>query len=114
MRVAIVGTGGIARVHRRIIGELGGELVGVSGRSKAAAAAFSGVPAYEDVEAMLAEQKPDVLHVCTPNHLHERHALAGFAAGAHVLCEKPLATSVAAAERMIEAAHSAGRVGAVA
>ncbi|MBB3930356.1 putative dehydrogenase [Kaistia hirudinis] len=114
MRIAIVGTGGIARVHRRIIRDLGGELVGVCGRSRAAAAALAPVPAYDDLAAMLDEQRPDVLHVCTPNHLHEAHALAGFAAGAHVLCEKPMATSLAAAERMIEAAVRAGRIGAVA
>ncbi len=87
MRAAIVGTGGIARVHRRVIADLGGDVVGVCGHSLAAARDFGAVSAYDNLVAMLREQRPDVLHVCTPNHLHAEQALAGFAAGAHVVCE---------------------------
>lgn len=112
MRAAIVGTGGIARVHARVIVELGGNLVGVCGRTLASASAF-GVPAYDNLAAMLREQKPDVLHVCTPNHLHAEQALAAFAAGAHVVCEKPMATSADDCRRMIDAAGRSGRLGAV-
>ena len=113
MRAAIVGTGGIARVHRRVIADLGGDVVGVCGHSLAAARDFGAVSAYDNLAAMLREQRPDVLHVCTPNHLHAEQALAGFAAGAHVVCEKPMATSSDAARRMIDAAAKAGRSGAV-
>lgn len=112
MRTAIVGSGGIARVHARAIRELGGELAGVCGRSLGAAAAF-GAPAYDNLGAMLREQKPDVLHICTPNHLHAEQALAAFSAGAHVVCEKPMATSADDCRRMIDAAARAGRGGAV-
>jgi predicted dehydrogenase len=116
MRVAIVGAGGIARVHARLIRELGGTLVGVCGRTLASAqsAHFAGAPAYDDFAALLREQNPDVVHVCSPNHLHAEHAIAAFAAGAHVLCEKPLATDAEAAQRMIDAAARGRRVGAVA
>jgi predicted dehydrogenase len=114
MRAAIIGAGGIARVHARLIRELGGELVGVCGRTLPSATAFSSVPAYDDVARMLRDQKPDVVHVCSPNHLHAEHAIAAFAAGAHVLCEKPMATSVEDCRRMIDAADRARRVGAVA
>jgi predicted dehydrogenase len=113
MRVAIVGTGGIARVHQRVVRELGGEVVGVCGRSLASAQAFGAAAAYDNLEAMLREQKPDVLNICTPNFLHAEQALAGFSAGAHVICEKPLATSSDEARRMVDAAGRAGRVGAV-
>ena len=113
MRISIVGTGGIARVHRRVIEELGGEIVGVCGRSLASAQAFGAGQAYDNLAAMLREQKPDLLHVCTPNHLHAEQVLAGFAAGCHVICEKPLATSSDDARRMIDAAGKAKRVGAV-
>ncbi len=114
MRAAIVGTGGIARVHARLVRELGGEVVGVCGRTRASAEAFGAGEPYGDLGRMLREQGPEVVHVCTPNHLHAEQAVAAFRAGAHVLCEKPLATSVEDALGMIEAAERAGRVGAVA
>jgi len=114
MRAAIVGAGGIARVHARLIRELGGELVGVCGRTLASAAAFAPAAAYDNFENMLHEQKPEVVHVCSPNHLHAEHSIAAFAAGAHVLCEKPMATSPEDCLRMIDAAERARRIGAVA
>jgi predicted dehydrogenase len=114
LRAAIVGAGGIARVHARLIRELGGQLVGVCGRTLASAAAFGGAASYDDVARMLREQKPDVVHVCSPNHLHAEHSIAAFASGAHVLCEKPMATSVDDCRRMIDAADRVRRVGAVA
>ncbi|MFI0846326.1 Gfo/Idh/MocA family protein [Mesorhizobium sp. IMUNJ 23232] len=113
MRAAIVGTGGIARVHRRVIRELGGEVVGVCGRSLASAQSFGAGAAYDNLAAMLRAEKPDVLHVCTPNHLHAEQVQAGFAAGAHVVCEKPMATSSDEARHMIDAAGKAGRVGGI-
>jgi predicted dehydrogenase len=113
MRVAIVGTGGIARVHERVIRELGGELVGVCGRSLEAAQNFGRAPAYDDLKGMLREQKPDVLNICTPNFLHAEQAITGFAAGCHVVCEKPMAGSSDEARRMIDAAAKAGRIGAM-
>ncbi len=114
MRAVIVGAGGIARVHARLIRELGGELVGVCGRTLATASTFAPAPAYDDFSRMLRDQKPDVVHVCSPNHLHAEHAIAAFTAGAHVLCEKPMATSPEECRRMIDAAGWAQRVGAVA
>jgi predicted dehydrogenase len=114
MRAAIVGAGGIARVHARLIAELGGTLVGVCGRTLDSARAMSGAPAYDNLAALLREQRPDVLHICSPNHLHAEHAIAAFEAGAHVMCEKPMATSVDECVRMIAAAERAGRVGGIA
>src|SRR5262249_27018242 len=70
--------------------------------------------AYDDVQRMLADQRPDVVHVCSPNHLHADHSCAAFAAGAHVLCEKPMATSIEECLRMMEAADKARRIGAIA
>ena len=52
----------------------------------------AGTP-FDDLAAMLATVRPEVVHVCTPNHLHAEQSIAAFAAGAHVLCEKPLATN---------------------
>ena len=113
MRAAIVGAGGIARVHARLIRELGGNLVGVCGRTLAAARAFDAEP-YDNLQQLLREQKPEVVHVCSPNHLHAEHSMMAFAAGAHVVCEKPMATDADACRRMIEAAGRAQRLGAIA
>ncbi|HMN86163.1 MAG TPA: Gfo/Idh/MocA family oxidoreductase [Bauldia sp.] len=112
MRVAIFGSGYIARVHARVARELGGTVVAVLGRTRGAAEAFGVGAAYDDAARLLAEEKPDVVHICTPNRFHAEQAIAAFRAGAHVLCEKPLANSSDEARRMIEAADRAGRVGA--
>jgi predicted dehydrogenase len=50
------------------------------------------------------------LLVCTPNHLHEPHILAGLSAGLHVLCEKPLALSASSGQRLIRASERSGKV----
>lgn len=61
---------------------------------------------YEDLEAILAQV--DAVYISTPNALHKQCALLAAAAGVHVLCEKPLATSVADAELIAEACERAG------
>ena len=113
-RVAIIGTGGIAHVHVRLIRELGGDLVAVCGRTLAGAEAFGHAPPFDDPARMLRETKPEIVHVCSPHHLHAEHSITALEAGAHVLCEKPMATRIEDAERMIAAAKQAGRIGAVA
>ena len=64
---------------------------------------------YRDTRAMFAEAKLDVVSICTPNSLHRPLAEEAFAAGCHVLCEKPIATSAADGEAMIDAAETAGK-----
>lgn len=114
MRAAIVGSGGIAKIHARLIRELGGEVLGVCGRTLASAGAFGWGTPYDDLTTMLRTETPEVVHVCTPNALHAEQAIAALDAGAHVVCEKPLATSRDEALRMMDAAERAGRIGAVA
>ena len=63
---------------------------------------------YPDVAAVLADDSVRVVHVCTPNALHVPQADAALRAGKHVVCEKPLATSVADAERLTALAERAG------
>jgi len=70
-----------------------------------------GIPhAYGDWRRMLAEQAPDIVSVATPNVYHKEQTLTALQAGAHVLVEKPIATSHADARAMFEAAQAAGRV----
>ncbi len=70
-----------------------------------------GIPrAYGDWRRMLDEVQPDIVSVCTPNAYHKEHTIAALKAGAHVLCEKPIATSYDDAVEMYEAAEAADRV----
>jgi predicted dehydrogenase len=92
-------------------------LVGVAAsspeRSAAAAAALGAERAFASAEELVEAPDVDVVHICTPNHLHRPLAEAALAAGKHVICEKPLAVDDRGAEEMLEAARAAGRVTAV-
>lgn len=68
-----------------------------------------GCKGYTDWREMLKVEKPDVLSVATPNHLHAEMAIGGFKAGCHVLCEKPMALNARQAEAMLRAAKAARR-----
>jgi predicted dehydrogenase len=112
-RAAIVGSGGIARVHASLIQQLGGTVVAVCGRTLAGASSLARGQAYDNLAALLRTERPDVVHVCSPNYLHAEHAIAALEAGAHTVCEKPLATTHGEALRMVEAADRSGRIAAV-
>jgi len=63
---------------------------------------------YDDLERVLERGAVDALYVATPNALHEQCAVRAAAVGVHVLCEKPLATTVADAEQVAQACAAAG------
>ena len=113
--VGIVGGGFMATVHSRAARAARARLVGVVGSSSARSAAAAeelGIErAYDSLDELLADPAIDVVHVTTPNALHAPQALAALAAGKHVVCEKPLATTVADAERLVQA--SVGRTATV-
>lgn len=69
---------------------------------------------YDDYQEMLARADIDACLILTPHHLHHSIAVACLEAGRHVLVEKPMAVTVRAARRMVEAAERASRVLAVA
>ncbi len=69
-----------------------------------------GAPAYGDAAELLDRAAPDALYIATPTRLHEELALMAIASGVHVLVEKPISTSLDAAERMVTAADNAGLV----
>jgi predicted dehydrogenase len=115
-RAGIVGTGFMGTVHARAIRASGGVVAGVVGSSPergAEAAAALGTAAHADIDALLADPAVDVVHVCTPNHLHTPIARAVIAAGKHVVCEKPLATTLADAAALEDEARRAGVVATV-
>lgn len=117
VRAGILGGGFMGAVHSRAVRAARGRLVAVAGSSPAsgerAAGALGVERAAASVDEVIAASDIDVVHVCTPNAVHAAQALAAIAAGKHVVCEKPLATTVDDARAVAEAAEAAGVVGAV-
>lgn len=116
LRVAVVGAGFIAsrghlpalqhRTDTEVVA-----LVDVNAERSLAVAEQFRIPAtFTDYATMLREAQPDLVIIGTPNVLHAPQTLAAIEAGAHVLVEKPMATSAVDAQRMADAARAAGRV----
>src|SRR4051812_2973624 len=105
----IVGPGRIAddRMAPAINAYDGNRLVAVGSRDQARADAFAVkhhvAHALTSYEEMLQRPDIDVVLITTPNALHAEQATAAARAGKHVYCDKPLATSVADAVRVVEA-----------
>ncbi|HTI89506.1 MAG TPA: Gfo/Idh/MocA family oxidoreductase [Puia sp.] len=112
MKFSIIGCGRIAQRHAEHIHKLG-RLISVADiieeRSKELAGKYGADP-YTSVEGLLEGSKEaDVVAVCTPNGLHAEHTIKALEKGFHVLCEKPMALSVADCSNMINAAEKAGK-----
>jgi len=113
MALVVLGCGWIARRHAAAARRLGLPLIFASrdaGRARAYAREFAGVAAYGDYAEALRDPRARGALVCTPHDRHLDDVLAALAAGRHVLVEKPLARTLAEADRMLEAAARAGRV----
>ncbi|MDQ1058785.1 putative dehydrogenase [Arthrobacter globiformis] len=93
-------------------------LAAVCGRNQEAAESFAdkfGIGRVEtDWRALVADPEIDAVDICVPGNLHAEIAIAALQAGKHVLCEKPLANTLAEAERMALAAEEAKARGALA
>ncbi|GAB3852576.1 Gfo/Idh/MocA family oxidoreductase [Nocardioides maradonensis] len=117
IRAGIIGTGFMGRVHAHAVRAAGADLVAVAGsspeRAGAAASELGAVRPAADAAELIAAADVDVVHVCTPNDTHHDLALAALAAGKHVVCEKPLATTLSAAQQLAEEAVRRSVVAAV-
>ena len=103
---AIAGFGWVARDYMAPgIAAAGGEVVAIADPSPLAQASAesASIPAYDDAETMLSNGGIDALYVATPNHLHLAPVRAAVAAGVPVLCEKPVAATLADAEAIGQA-----------
>ncbi|RLP76050.1 gfo/Idh/MocA family oxidoreductase [Mycetocola tolaasinivorans] len=119
LRVAMIGTAFMGAMHshawrtahRFFDLPLTPELAVIAGRNPestaAAARKYGWAEASTDWREVIARDDIDLIDICTPGDTHREIALAALAAGKHVLCEKPLANSVAEAEEMTAAAEEA-------
>jgi predicted dehydrogenase len=116
-RVAVVGTGVMGRNHARVLHQLPDvELVGVADSDLDTACAVAdahGTRGYRSLEELLKKEKPEAVTVAVPTENHYDAVLEAFAAGCHVLVEKPIAATLAEADKLVAAAKSARRVLAV-
>jgi predicted dehydrogenase len=118
LQLGIIGCGGIAnQKHFPALSQLGDlcELVAfcdiISERAETAAKKYGaeGARVYTDYKQLLGEDCIDVVHVLTPNVVHSQITIDAFAAGKHVLCEKPMSHNTEEARRMVEAAKRSGK-----
>jgi predicted dehydrogenase len=104
-RIAVAGAGYIGQAHIGVAQNSARcTLSAIVDPSPAAAAvaAKAGVPLYASLEELLAQDRPDGLILATPNQLHVPQALQCIDAGLPILLEKPLATTVAEGQRLVE------------
>ena len=119
IRAAIIGTGCIANsAHLPALNNLRKkglvEIVAVSDpraiAAKETAERFDVPQWYEDPQKMLDELSPDLVAVCTPNLAHKTWSIAAMEAGAHVMCEKPMAVTYKDAKEMFDKADQYGKI----
>src|SRR5919198_348207 len=114
LRVAAIGAGGGATAHFEAAGLTDAlAFVGVLDvdhqRARDQADRYRIARCYRDLDELLADDDVDCVAVLTPPDTHEALSCAALAAGRHVVCEKPLGRTVAECDRMLAAAHAAGR-----
>jgi predicted dehydrogenase len=109
MRWGIIGPGEIAgrSVAPGLAKANGSELYSVWGRNltttQTFAAKWGAAKAFDSLDAFLNDPSLDAVYIATPNNLHAEQAIRAAKAQKHVLCEKPMATTVDDAQRMVEA-----------
>jgi predicted dehydrogenase len=117
MRIGVFGAGVIGQLRARSVRENpAAELVGIADVDEAAArqaVGGSGAVVYRHYRELLERARADAVIISTPVHLHEEMALEAIAAGAHVLCEKPLSNTTDSCRTILDAAVRRGRVMAV-
>jgi len=111
LRVLVAGLGNMGRSHALAYhNNPGFQIVGLVNRSKPDLPVELGdYPFFDNFETALTELKPDVCSINTYSDSHAAYAIQAFEAGCHVFLEKPLATTVADAERVVAAAKAAGK-----
>ena len=119
VRIGFIGSGGIARHHMSQIAAIPElEIAALSDPSETQIEQchqrfpnLKEAPVYNDWKTMLDKEKLDAVHIDSPHTPHAEQIIAAFDKGLHVLCEKPLVTSVKDAHKVIEARDKAKKIG---
>lgn len=110
MKIALLGTG-FGQAHAAIYAQREVEVV-MFGRTQAKLEDVRerfGFPITTDLDGLYDDPSIDLIDICLPTALHAEHVLRGLAAGKHVLCELPLALTMADAQRVVDAAAGTDR-----
>jgi predicted dehydrogenase len=118
INVGVIGTGFIGPAHVEALRRLGCvdvcALADVDEETARRKAESLGIELHSgDYRRLIENESIGVVHVCSPNHLHYAMAKAALAAGKHVICEKPLAISIAEARELVDLAERSGRINVV-
>ena len=113
LKTAVVGIGKVTDLHSAALVNLKeSEFAAVCSRNKDKAVEYAarfGVRAYTDVSEMVMKEKIDVIIICTPHPNHRVPTLAALEAGAHVMIEKPFASSLEDCDVMLAASRKQGK-----
>lgn len=116
--IGLIGTGGIANAvhlpaYKKLQDEGKVKIVALcdidATRLKNTAEKYGVTATYSDYAALLQDPNVDAVDICTPNYMHMPPAVAAFAAGKDVICEKPIAINAGEGAKMVEAAQKAGK-----
>jgi predicted dehydrogenase len=115
INIGIIGCGKIAQKRHipEYLENVDANIVGYYDLNHARAEAISktyGGTAFESIEDLLADLSIDAVSVCTANHTHAAITIQALQAGKHVLCEKPMATTLEDCQAMVDAAQKTGKV----
>ena len=113
--IGIVGSMFAADFHARVWETIpGAKIVAVSGRTESKRKdfqkRFAVETGYADYRDLLADGKVDLVDICLPNYVHAEVSLAAMNAGKDVMCEKPVATSLGDAERIVQTQKETGKM----
>ena len=121
LRIGLIGTGFMGRTHSNGYNRVDNffpelqyspVLKAVCSRNKEKVQAFADQWGYESIEtdwkALIARNDIDAVDICTPNDMHAEIAIAAAKAGKMILCEKPLARTLAESKGMVDAVEKAG------
>lgn len=114
LQAAIIGCGMISKNHLKALNNIDHVRCSavcdiIPEQAETAAAQYGISKIYTEYQQMLKEPELDVVHICTPHHLHTQMAVDALLAGKHVICEKPMALSEKDADQMTATRNRTGK-----